>query len=219
MNPRPALLTAATLTAAAVLSLSACGGGDGGSKDNDKIAGAGSGDEAKKSPSPSASSDGIERPEVTLPKGVELAFTPETTGEPKTDAVLRDSAEYQRALVEAIDKRDPKSEAIVFYSKGSALLGSVDWVSGFIKADTTLTGSVRYFNRKVVFSKDGSAGLTYCADESKGYTKDRKTKKTNVTKATKNSYVFYNDRLRKNSKGVWQLTKSTSERGSEVCQP
>ncbi|WP_240659788.1 hypothetical protein [Streptomyces sp. WAC 01529] len=219
MNRRPALLAAAAMTAVAALSLSACGGGDGGTKDNDKIAGADSGDGAKKSPSASASSDGVERPKVTLPEGDELVFTPETTGDAKTDAVLRDNAEYLRAIDEAIEKQDPKSEAIVFYSKDSALLGTVEWVSGFIKDGTTVTGTVRYFNRKVVFGKDGSAGLTYCADESKGYTKDRKTKKTNVTKATKDSYVFYNDRLRKNSKGVWQVTKSTSERGSEVCQP
>ncbi|MFE0132010.1 hypothetical protein ACFWY6_10600 [Streptomyces sp. NPDC059037] len=137
----------------------------------------------------------------------------------KTDAVLRDNAEYLRAINEAIEKQDAKSEAIVFYSKDTALLGTVEWVSGFIKDNTTLTGSARYFNRKVTFSNDGSAGLTYCADESKGYTKDRKTKKINVTPATENSYVFYNDRLRKNTKGIWQVTKSFSERGSKACQP
>ncbi|WP_224058724.1 hypothetical protein [Streptomyces kanamyceticus] len=219
MNRRPTLLAAAAMTAAAVLSLSACGGGDGGSKENEKIAGAGSGDQKKESPSSKPSDDGIDRPEVTLPEGDNLVFSPETTGEAKADAVLRDNAEYLRAIDEAIAKQDPKSEAVVFYSKDSALLGTVDWVSGFIKDDTTLTGTVRYFNRKVVFSKDGSAGLTYCADESKGYTQDRKTKKVNVTPATKDSYVFYNDRLRKNAKGVWQVTKSTSERGSKVCQP
>ncbi|UFQ15957.1 MULTISPECIES: hypothetical protein [Streptomyces] len=219
MNRRPTLLVAAALTAVAALSLSACGSGDEGGKDNEKIAGADAGGKERESPSAKASDDGIERPKVTLPKGDKIIFSPETTGEAKTDAVLRDNAEYLRAIDEAIEKQDPKSEAIVFYSKDSALLGTVDWVSGFIKDGTTVTGTVRYFNRKVVFSKDGSAGLTYCADESKGYTKDRKTQKVNVTKPTKNSYVFYNDRLRKNAKGVWQVTKSTSERGSEVCQP
>ena len=107
----------------------------------------------------------------------------------------------------------------MFYSKDAALLGTVEWVSGFIKDDTTLTGSARYFNRKVTFSSDGSAGLTYCADESKGYTKDRKTKKVNVTPATENSYVYYNDRLRKNTKGVWQATEELLGTWKKVCQP
>ncbi|CAM5383860.1 Lipoprotein OS=Streptomyces alboniger OX=132473 GN=CP975_13370 PE=4 SV=1 [Streptomyces alboniger] len=218
MNRRPALLTAAALTAVTVLSLSACGGGGDDSDGNDRIASAGQESKPAK-PSPSSSDDGIDRPGIDMPGDVELVFDPKATGDAKTDAVLKDSAEYQRAIIEGIEAQDPKTEAITFYSKGSALLGTVDWVSGFIKDDTTVTGTVRYFDRKVTFGKDGSAGLTYCADESKGYTQDRKTEKTNVTKATENSYVFYNDRLRKNAKGVWQLTSSSSERGSEVCQP
>ncbi|MEV0319182.1 hypothetical protein ACIBKX_06625 [Streptomyces sp. NPDC050658] len=146
-------------------------------------------------------------------------FSPKTTGEPKADAVLRDNMEYQRAVVEAIETQDAKSDAVVFYSKDSALLGTVEWVSGFIQDGTTVTGTVHYYNRRVAFSDDGSAGLTYCADESKGYTKDRKTKKVNVTPATEKSFVFYNDRMRKSSTGVWQVTRSYSERGSKVCQP
>jgi hypothetical protein len=213
--------TAAALTTAVALLLSGCGGSDAkDSKDSagDKIAGADTGS-APASPSASATADGIDRPEIKLPEGDTLEFTPETTGDAKADAVLKDNAEYLRAIDEAIGKQDPKSSTVAFYSKGSAYLGSVDWVSGFVKDGTTVTGTVRYFDRKVAFSKDGSAGLTYCADESKGYTKDIKSGKTNVTAANKDSYVFYNDRLRQNDKGVWQTTNSTSERGSEVCQP
>ncbi|QDQ11849.1 hypothetical protein [Streptomyces spectabilis] len=219
MNRRPTLLAAASLTAAAVLSLSACGGGDGGSKNDDKIEGAGNGSSESATPSPKASDDAIDRPQIKLPKGDTLIFTPDTVGDSKKDAVLRDNANYLRAIDEAIGARDPKSKTVAFYSKDSAYLGSVDWISGFIKDGTTVTGTVRYFERKVTLSKDGSAGLTYCADESKGYTKDVKTDKTNVTEASKDSYVFYNDRLRKNDKGVWQTTRSISKRGSEVCQP
>ncbi|MEV0252696.1 hypothetical protein AB0H82_00225 [Streptomyces sp. NPDC050732] len=220
MNRRPALLTAATLTAAAVFSLSACGGGSGDSTDSDKIAGADAGDAAEKSsPSASAPADGIDRPKIVVPKDVKLEFTPETTGDAKTDAVLRDNAEYWRAIVESIENQDPKSEAVRYYSKGAGLLGTIEWSGNFIKNDLTLAGTVRFTDREVKFSKDGSAGLTYCSDESKGFTKDRKTGKKNVTPAGKDSYIRYNDRLRKNADGVWQLTNSTSEMGSALCQP
>ncbi|MEV7197437.1 hypothetical protein AB0N81_37420 [Streptomyces sp. NPDC093510] len=219
MNRRPALLAAASFTAAALFALSACGGG-GDSEDSDKIAGADSGDGAKKSsPSASASADGVDRPEIVVPKDVNLEFAPETTGDAKADAVLRDNAEYWRAIVESIEKQDPKSEAVRFYSKDAGLLGTIEWSGNFIKNDLTLAGTVRFTDRKVKFSKDGSAGLTYCSDESKGYTKDRKTHKKNVTPAGKDSYIRYNDRLRKNADGVWQLTNSTSEMGSALCQP
>lgn len=210
---------AATLTTAVALLLSGCGGSETEDSAKDKIAGADTGASASASPSPTATDDGIDRPEVTLPEGDTLVFAPEATGDAKVDAVLKDNAEYLRAIDEAIGKQNPKSESVAFYSKDSAYIGSVEWITGFVKDGVTVTGTVRYSDRKVAFSKDGSAGLTYCADESKGYTKDIKSGKVNVTEATKNSHVLYNDRLRKNAKGVWQTTKSTSQRGSEVCQP
>ncbi|MFB7651995.1 MULTISPECIES: hypothetical protein [unclassified Streptomyces] len=218
-TPSTTATAAAALTTAVALLLSGCGGSDSEPKDSgkDKIAGADTG--ASASASPTAADDGIDRPEVSLPEGDSLVFTPESTGDAKADAVLRDNAEYLRSVDEAIGKQDPKSDSVAFYSKDSAYLGSVEWITGFVKDGVTVTGTVRYFDRQVTFSKDGSAGLTYCADESKGYTRDVKTDKINVTEATKDSYVHYNDRLRKNDKGVWQTTKSTSERGSEVCQP
>jgi hypothetical protein len=214
-----ATTTAAALTATAALLLTACGGSSGEDKANDKIAGADTGTTASASPSASVSADGVDRPEVTLPEGDNLVFDPETTGDVKADAVLKDNAEYLRAIDEAIGKQDPKAESVAFYSKDSAYVGSVQWISGFVKDGITVTGTVRFFDRKVTISEDGSAALTYCADESKGYTKDVKTGKVNVTEATKDSYVFYNDRLRRNDKGVWQTTKSISQRGSEACQP
>ncbi|MFC7883892.1 hypothetical protein ACFUVV_18750 [Streptomyces sp. NPDC057376] len=220
MRTRPTTITAAAaLTATVALLLTGCGGTDSEDSGKDQIAGADTGASTSASPSPSTSEDGIDRPEVSLPEGDSLVFAPETTGDAKADAVLKDNAEYLRAIDEAIGKQNPKSEAVAFYSKDAAYLGSVEWISGFVKDGVTVTGTVRYFDRKVTFSKDGSAGLVYCADESKGYTKDVKTGKVNVTEASKDSYVLYNDRLRKNDKGVWQTTKSTSERGSEVCQP
>ncbi|MEU1115827.1 MULTISPECIES: hypothetical protein [unclassified Streptomyces] len=218
MNRRPTLLAAAIATAAAVFSLSACGGGGGDSEGDDKIAGVGSEGEAGSSPSATASPDGIERPDISVPKDVNLVFTPASAGDAKADAVLRDNAEYWRAIVESIEKQDPKSEAVRFYSKGAGLLGTIEWSGNFIKSDVTLAGTVRFTDRKVKFSKDGSAGLTYCSDESKGFTKDRKTGKKHVTPASKDSYILYNDRLRKNADGVWQLTNSTSEMGSALCQ-
>ncbi|MEW1923338.1 hypothetical protein [Streptomyces sp. NPDC088360] len=202
--------------AVAVVVLAGCGGGTE-PEGSDEIAGVSEG--AKASPEAHPVRDGIARPKVSLPQGDQLVFVPRETGDARTDAVLRDNAEYLRAIDEAIGNQDPKARAVAFYSKGAAYLDSVDWIGGFVEEGTTVTGTVRYVDRRVTFGKDGSAGLTYCGDESKGYTKNLKTEKTNVTPVTKDSYVFYNDRLRKNTKGVWQVTKSVSERGSKACRP
>ncbi|MEU3370913.1 hypothetical protein ACFYM2_18730 [Streptomyces sp. NPDC006711] len=213
--------TAAAALAAGVLLLTGCGGGGTKGGDAKKIAGADSGPSASATPSTSASAaaDAADRPKVTLPEGDSLIFEPEAVGDPTTDAILKDNAEYLRAIDEAIGKQDLKSKSVAFYAKDDALMGTTKWIGGFITDNTTVTGTVRYFNRKVTMSQDGSASLIYCADETKGFTKDRKTGKVDVTPPSKNSYVYYSDRWRKNDKGVWQVTTSTSERGKQSCQP
>ncbi|MFI1356777.1 hypothetical protein ACH4TV_24830 [Streptomyces sp. NPDC020898] len=62
-----------------------------------------------------------------------------------------------------------------------------------------------------------SAGVSFCADESKAYNKDRKTGQVDKSPADNDSYVLYNTRLEKSEQGVWQTTSGTSVRGSKTC--
>ncbi|GGN53111.1 lipoprotein [Streptomyces albiflavescens] len=216
MNRRTRLLTTAAVGAAAALLLTACGGDGGGSKGNDKIAGADTGGSA--SPSASAT-ESAGRPKITLPSDLTLTFEGSKTGDSIKDAVLADSAERMRAVDAAITGTDPKGEAIGFYNTGKALEAALTWVQQFKDAGATLTGEARYYDRTVTLKGKTSASLTFCADESKGYSKDKKTNKIDKTPVTKNSYVFYNTRLDKNSEGVWQTSQIISTRGAAQCQP
>ncbi|WP_217164818.1 hypothetical protein [Streptomyces sp. AC512_CC834] len=217
---RPTLLAALALTAAAALTMSACGSDDDSSGDNDKIAGADTGSDPSASPSPSPSSTGAaDRPKVELPADLELTFEGAETGDPVKDAVLADSAERMRAVDAAIAGTDPESKALGFYNTGKALEAAVSWVGQFEQANATVTGEVRYFDRKVTLKDKASAVLTFCADESKGFSKDKKTGKVAKTPVTKNSYVLYNTRLDKNADGVWQTSQIISTRGAAQCQP
>ncbi|MFE9704444.1 hypothetical protein [Streptomyces sp. NPDC005930] len=216
---RPTLITALTLTAVAALTLSACGSDDS-SGDNDKIAGAdtdsGPSKSASPSPSPTATAG---RPEVELPADLKLTFEEADTGDPVKDAVLSDNAERMRSVDAAIAGTDPEGKALGFYNTGKALEAAVSWVAQFEKANATVTGEVRYFDRKVTLDDKTSAVLTFCADESKGFSKDKKTGKVAETPVTKNSYVQYNTRLVKNADGVWQTSQIISTRGAAQCQP
>ncbi|MGH4032800.1 hypothetical protein ACQB60_28135 [Actinomycetota bacterium Odt1-20B] len=219
MNRRPALLAAAALTAAAVLSLSACGsGGDSKDKDSDKIAGADSGKSKSASPSASASDDGVDRPEIKLPKDVKNVYEGSKTGDPKKDAVLADNARRIDSIDEAITVDAKNHPALKFYSSGDALLTAADYVQGFYKDGRSWVGTTRYFNREVTFFKSGTAAVTYCVDETKSYPKDRKTGKVDKSiPASKDDYAFYNTRLRKNPKGVWVTESVTSKTGAKQC--
>ncbi|GAA2621920.1 hypothetical protein [Streptomyces vastus] len=219
MNRRPTLFAAITLTAAAALTLSACGGGDSdSSKDNDKIAGADTGSEESASPSESAT-DSAERPKIELPSDVTLTFTPEQAGDPVQAAVLKDNAEFIRALNAAIVAQNPRLPALEYYTEGEGAVEAEEWVKAFKDAGWTITGSVRYFDRQVTVKSKDSASLTYCGDESKGFSKVIKTGEVKGTEVNKDSYIAYAVQVQKNKEGVWELVKILSTRGADRCQP
>ncbi|GAA0678125.1 lipoprotein [Streptomyces thermocarboxydus] len=213
---RRSLPIAVAFAATSALLLTGCGGDDGGSKAGDEIAGADT-DKSTASPSSGAPEVSAERPDMTLPEDVEERFEGWKTGDATKDAVLADAGRAQTAVTYAVTKGDPKSPALSFYQSGTALAGSQDWVKGIVEAGLTYSGSVRYFAPEIsVFDKE-SAGVSYCADESKAYNKDRKTNKVDKTPATDDSFVLYSTRLEKNDEGVWQTTKLESERGNKKC--
>ncbi|MFE1797893.1 hypothetical protein ACFW9L_17235 [Streptomyces sp. NPDC059517] len=221
MNLRSTLLAAITLTAAAALTLSACGG-DSDSKDKGsakgKSAGADAGDAKSASPTASAA-DVAGRPDITLPSDLKLIFETKKTGDAVKDAVLADNAERMRAVDAAITGTDPDGEALAYYNTGKAREAALTWVKQFKDANASLTGEARYYDRSVTLKSATTALLSFCADESKGFSKDKKTGKADRTPATKNSYVHYNTRLDKNSAGTWQTSQIISTRGAAQCQP
>ncbi|MFD0307597.1 hypothetical protein [Streptomyces sp. NPDC127119] len=217
MNRRPTLLAAITLTAAAALTLSACGG-DSDSKDkpNDKIAGADTGKEASKTPGASAS-PATDRPTVKLPSDVIDKYEDWKTGDDAKDAVLTDTAGRIDATNDAIVRGDASAPGLPFYYRDKALTGAVEWVQEYQDANLSFTGTTRYFDPKVTLRGSTSAAVVYCADESKGFNKNRKTGKVDRTPSDESPYVLYNTRLEKSEKGVWQATVLISKRGDKTC--
>ncbi|MFE7962097.1 hypothetical protein ACFU0X_03440 [Streptomyces cellulosae] len=213
MNRRPALLTTIAVTTA--LTLTACGSEepDTAAKDSDKAKG------TKASASSSSPSTSAGRPKIELPADLNLTFEGGETGDPVKDAILTDNAERMRAVDAAITGTDLEGKALAFYNTGKALKAAQDWVAQFEEAGATITGEARYYEREVTLKGEDSATLTFCADESKGFSKDKKTNEIHKTPVTKNSYVLYNTRLDKNADGVWQTSQIISNRGAAQCQP
>lgn len=224
MNRRPRLLTTIAVASATALMLAACGGGDDGAKANDKRPGADSGTSASASPSAGAgagasASEVTGRPKVELPSDVDITFTPERSGDATKDAILKDNAEYVRALNAAIVAQNPRLPALEFYTEGEGAAASQQWVQAFKTAGWAVTGTVRYYDRQVDVTSKDRASLSYCGDESKGFSKVIKTGEVKKTKATKNSYIAYGVQVERNDQGVWELVKITSTRGADRCRP
>ncbi|MGX1251005.1 hypothetical protein RKD48_003516 [Streptomyces ambofaciens] len=215
---RRSLPVATVLAATAALVLTACGSGGDEAEGNDKIVGADTGSSSSETTTPGATaSDSVNRPDITLPKGVEDVFESWKTGDPAKDAVLSDAARAQTAMNHAITEGETDTPGLTFYYDGKALTTSVKWVQKWLSAGLTYTGTTRYFDPKVELFDKKSAGVSFCADETTAYNKDRKTGKVDKAPATNDSYVLYNTRLEKNEQGVWQTTDGTSVRGSDAC--
>ncbi|MFE5754180.1 hypothetical protein ACFQ7I_10830 [Streptomyces massasporeus] len=214
MKRRP-LSVAVALTASTALLLTACGNSDAGSNDNDKIAGADTG--SQEATSSASASDSAERPDIKLTGGVEDVFEGWETGDATKDAVLADAARAQTAINDAILKGKTDTPGLTFYYQDEALTTSVKWVQKWVDAGLTYTGTTRYYKPKIKLFNGTSAGVSFCADETKAYNKDRESGKVDRSPASDDSYVLYNTRLEKTTQGVWQTTSGTSVRGSKGC--
>jgi hypothetical protein len=211
------LPVAIALAATTALILTACGGGDDSAEDGDEIAGADTG-ASPSATTPSATvPDSAERPDITLPKDVEDVFEEWETDDAAKDAVLSDAARAQTAMNDAIVQGRTDTPGLTFYYEGKALTTSVKWVQKWLDAGITYTGTTRYFRPQVELFDGTSAGVSFCADETKAFNKDRKTGKVDKAPVTDDSYVLYNTRLEKNGQGVWRTTDGTSVRGSKTC--
>ncbi|MEU1120742.1 MULTISPECIES: hypothetical protein [unclassified Streptomyces] len=216
MPYRPHLVTAA-LTVSAALILTACGGGpadEGG--DDDRIVGAETGGAAGTDPtaSPSRPAPRTGRPTVALPSSFRVEFENWTNSDPQLQAILDDGKEELRSEYAAIIEADPRSEALAFYNTGASLKSARKWVQGFVGADHTLVGEGRVFAPQVHLSDEGFGVLFYCVDESKGYTKNRKTGEKKGTPKGTDPRLQYRTRLDKSEQGVWRTTTVETERGA-----
>ncbi|MEU1318083.1 hypothetical protein [Streptomyces tibetensis] len=164
------------LTVAAALLLTACSGGDDSASDDIKGAG-------NSSPSPTASTPGVKRPVIKLPSSFQLTFENWTSSDPAEQAVLNDGKIQLRAGYEAIIDNDPDSKDRAFYDTKNGFLQSKQWIRTYTDKNLTVIGTLPVFDPKVTLAKDkAAASLSYCTDEGKASTRNRKTGRSRATR-------------------------------------
>ncbi|MEV2255834.1 hypothetical protein AB0I94_35655 [Streptomyces sp. NPDC050147] len=214
MNRRPIRLLTAAITASAALLLTACGSGGDDKDSSDKIEGAGDGgSKASASAAPSNGSGKAGRPTIKLPSSFKMEFVGWTNSDPKLQAILDDGKEALRADHAAIIEGDPDASYVKFYNNPTSEASSKKWIKGFVDKDLTLTGEARISKPQVRINSTGSGILFYCMDESKGFTKNLKTKEVVGTPKDQSPRVQYQTRLDRTKDGVWKTSSSTTKRG------
>jgi hypothetical protein len=150
-----------------------------------------------------------------LPSSFKLTFQSWTSSDPVKQAVLNDAEEELRAGYSAILANKPDGgKALAFYDTKSGLVQSQTWIKSYTGKNVTVIGELPAFDPKVILASTGrGASLSYCTDESKAYTKDRRTGKVEGNPAGTNPYVSYVVSLAKSKEGVWQNSSVHAERG------
>ncbi|MGW6641190.1 hypothetical protein [Streptomyces iakyrus] len=221
MARRAPKTTAAALTAAAALLLTACGGG--GSDSSDDIKGA---DRGAGSPSASASgsaSTDVERPDVSVPKDLDLVFDFEKPSDQDSAAALEDAANYIRALNHGITQQDPNDPAFQFYSSGQAAQYAHSQIKEYVDGGWTLTGRDRYYDASISpgdeSEKVKTVNVTFCEDQSKVFGREIKSKKVHRTKESLASYQKFTLLMTSvKDNPVWRAQRVTVEGKAAECR-
>ncbi|MFC9504954.1 hypothetical protein [Streptomyces sp. NPDC057002] len=220
MARRALTTTAAVFATTAALLLTACGGGG---DSSDDIEGA---DKGASSPSASASGStptDVDRPDVSLPKDLDLAFDFEKPSDQDSAAALEDAANYIRALNHGITKQDPADPAFQFYSSGQAAQYANSQIKEYVDGGWTLTGKDRYYQAETnpvdESEKVKTVNVTFCEDQSKVYGKEVKSEKIHRTKESLDSYQKFTILMASvQGKPVWRAQQVTVEGKAEECR-
>ncbi|MFF3765776.1 hypothetical protein ACFYYR_17050 [Streptomyces sp. NPDC001922] len=202
------------LAVATALLLTGCSSEE--SKGSGKIEGAGQG---ASEPAPSHSTDQrrVSTAGFDLPKDVTVAVEADTTGDKAKDAVLEGHAKTLMGRLEYLTGRDPKSPAIGRYVDDTARPPLVDQAEQADARNETVTGTFRYYQRKVTSVRKDIAQVTYCEDQSKAFSRNVGTGKVKRTEPSAQDYIAYTEALQRTG-GSWRVLTSKSERGAAACQ-
>ncbi|WP_369211626.1 hypothetical protein [Streptomyces flavofungini] len=224
MNRRYIRPVAVSLTAAAALLLTACGGDDGGSG-KEKIAGADGG--GKKTASPagdkSKAPDDFDRPKMTFPSDVDLAFADANVSDPDRTAAMGDAQNFVRSIRYGIVKQDVNDSAYKFYSefKSQAQTYAKDQIKQRVDRGLTISGTMRFSRTKVTPAENKqSTVVSFCSDSTKLYSKEVKTEKVHHTEPSLSDYNSWQVLMKpsKNAEGLWRAEKVQVKEKAQECR-
>jgi hypothetical protein len=209
----PTTLAVTAFAAGAALLLTACGNSDASSG---TIKGAQMG--TSPSASPSASAGPAATAHFDIPPDIKTIIDADATGDKNKDAVLQAQANAQLAFLQAAAHMDPQSPALSVYYAGSARSFYVQEITQAKGQGASITGTFRYYNRRVKSYSNGASVVTYCEDQSKAFSKDAKTGVVHRTDPSPSDYSFYTAVLLKNEFGQWQVNTLNAQDGASECR-
>lgn len=213
---RSTLPIAAALTMATALALTACGN-DG--QASDKITGVPTTAPTTAPATPStAPATKAGTPTFKLPADVLVRLDGFESSDAAKESALRDSSYAMTSWIEAKASGNGKSPNLKRYFTGLQGAELADSVIKYGKSGMTVTGTYRYYRPTVQLTGNGKASVLLCEDQSKAFSKNRKTGKVETTTPSLADFSRWNMALSKNAAGDWQVLNYTYTEGVKECR-
>ncbi|GAA2101835.1 hypothetical protein GCM10009801_75420 [Streptomyces albiaxialis] len=215
MQRRRIAVSLAALATASALVLAGCGGGDGGGGGDgksDKIQGAGNGKKASPSSSTgerASAADNFGTADIKLPKDLKLTYDWDKPSDPAKAAALDGAADYVRAMMHSSATLDPKDPLIAKHSVPlqSAQAAASAKARAGMKSKKTVTGTFHHYRANVGDVVKGNlAEVSFCADQSRYFSKDVESGKILRTKPGPGRYLHFSLVMQKGTdeKSIWR---------------
>ncbi|MEU8589100.1 hypothetical protein AB0C59_19165 [Streptomyces sp. NPDC048664] len=211
------LTAAAVLVAASAMLLTACGGGN---TSPDAIKGAETGNPTSGTPSGPATTGaprGAGAPDFALPSDVKVQLEGFTNSDPDKGPVLRDTSYAITAILEAEVKGSGNTPNFTRFWTGLKGAEYADTLNKWAKSGMSVTGTYHYYEPAVRVA-NGTATVTYCEDQRKGYAKVRKTGQVKVTTPSAKDFTQWSLGLAKAENGEWHVVDYKTLQGAKACQ-
>jgi hypothetical protein len=155
--------------------------------------------------------------ELSLPAGLSLNFQDSPNNSPATTAMLEDAAAMLAAMYQAIGRSDPDDSLYQRYVTGTARTEVAGVISMFSDSDWTVSGRAWVFNRTARLTGPDTGRVSWCADVREVYPQELQSGEVLRSNTGSNGVIAYSGSVRRNSAGVWMLTRLTSKRAAPSC--
>ncbi|NGO45758.1 hypothetical protein [Streptomyces ureilyticus] len=217
---RRKIFSVATLITTTAVLIASCSGSNEKSQADDKD---GSPVATPRNPSPSntGSLATIDRPKITLPSDLRMAFAREELSDPAQKAALNDAENFLRSINYAILRQDAQDPAYKFYSYTleSAQKYAYEEIKKRVNGKASITGIQIFSGRVKMPSNKKSATVYFCRDNSRLYDVSITTGKVRHREESISDYSYLRIEMKRSARqqGLWLAKEIHVDEKVEGC--
>jgi hypothetical protein len=161
---------------------------------------------------------------AVLPADLKIVVDAQTPSDPTQQAIWSGWLAFYQAWYQAIGRSNADDPLYKLWT-GQATNGAPsaqtqtrNYIKYFQDSGLTVTGTLRLYQRTIVGSDAQGTHLSWCEDQTNGYTKDVKSGAVNKTQPSRKDFDFYESYEHQGTDGRWITIWIRSIQGDDRCK-